>query len=741
MTFLNPLLLLGLAAAAIPILIHLLNLRKLNTIEFSSLRFLKELQKSRIRRLKIRQLLLLILRTLLVILVVLSFSRPTLKGTLAGSIGTKAKSTMVILLDDSPSMSARNENGVLFTQAKKAVENLLELVNPGDEIYLLKLSDIKHTDRFTPVHSRELALTDLASLLPSQETVSFREAAGAAAKILAESENINHEIYIMSDGQASQFKMDPQDTADILDATTRVFHIEIPGMARAENLGIASVSLTGGMIAAGKPLMLEVVVQNTGNSPANGALASIYLDGSRVVQQTLDISSQGSTSFSPAVTPMKPGVLPGYVQLEDDVLDFDNRRHFAIHVPEKIRVTLAGTEQATRFPGLALSAVGETGAGSSFSVERVEENRLSSLDVSRFDVLLACDIKDWSSIEADRLTQFVQGGGGIALFAGDQSDIPNLNTTLLRRLGVPPVEAPAEGGRDNRAEDLNEGFLSFGKVDLAHPLFGGLFEEKLLQRQRGPGIESPQILKALKISKGRTGNALIELSDGTPFLAEFQSGLGRVLMFAVDPGVSWSDFAIKGIYAPLLHRCAVYLAAGQTMQSDVVVGAPVAMNLRLQNSAQTKYILTSPSGLTVSIIPRINPITGLSTFVSSPSREIGLYVLTASGDPNVGGKASGPSLAGVAINLDPGESMLRQITAEELTAFFSSLGIEPGGISWISSDSEITRAVLESRFGVELWKYLIGGAILLALCEMAVARATRSERSSEEEHAGSAKGA
>ena len=54
MTFLNPLVLLGLAAAAIPVLLHLLNLRKLKTIEFSSLRFLKELQKTKIRRLKLR---------------------------------------------------------------------------------------------------------------------------------------------------------------------------------------------------------------------------------------------------------------------------------------------------------------------------------------------------------------------------------------------------------------------------------------------------------------------------------------------------------------------------------------------------------------------------------------------------------------------------------------------------------------------------------------------------------------
>ena len=83
MTFLNPFMLFGLAAAAIPILLHLLNLRKLKTVEFSSLRFLRELQRTRMRRIRLRQWILLALRTLLILCLVLAFSRPALKGSLA----------------------------------------------------------------------------------------------------------------------------------------------------------------------------------------------------------------------------------------------------------------------------------------------------------------------------------------------------------------------------------------------------------------------------------------------------------------------------------------------------------------------------------------------------------------------------------------------------------------------------------------------------------------------------------
>ena len=122
MTFLNPIVLFGLAAAAIPILIHLLNLRKLRTIEFSSLAFLKDLQKSSIRRLKLRQILLLVLRTLLVLAIVIAFARPTLRGSMMGLPAGKASAAMVIVLDDSPSMGLRNERGTLFAQAQEAAE-------------------------------------------------------------------------------------------------------------------------------------------------------------------------------------------------------------------------------------------------------------------------------------------------------------------------------------------------------------------------------------------------------------------------------------------------------------------------------------------------------------------------------------------------------------------------------------------------------------------------------------------
>ena len=203
MVFLNPLVLLGLAAAAIPLILHLLNLRKLRTIEFSTLTFLKELQQTKIRRLKLRQLLLLLIRTLLIVLIVLAFARPALHGTMFGGFGSHANSTVVFILDDSFSLSAADERGELFKQAKEAMNRLVEILKEGDEAFLIRLSDL-------PKASVEPATHDFAALKAAvdESQVSavrrpMSEAMRAAGRLLQVSKNANKEVYIVSDMQRS----------------------------------------------------------------------------------------------------------------------------------------------------------------------------------------------------------------------------------------------------------------------------------------------------------------------------------------------------------------------------------------------------------------------------------------------------------------------------------------------------------------------------------------------------------
>ena len=143
MTFLNPAILFGLFAASIPIVLHFLNLRKLKRVEFSTLVFLKELQKTKIRRIRLKQWLLLLLRIAIIIFFVSAFARPTVKNFSIGN-SSAAKTTAVIIIDNTFSMSVIAENGSYLNLAKRAAKNLLKNFQDGDEVAVIQAGALKN---------------------------------------------------------------------------------------------------------------------------------------------------------------------------------------------------------------------------------------------------------------------------------------------------------------------------------------------------------------------------------------------------------------------------------------------------------------------------------------------------------------------------------------------------------------------------------------------------------------------
>lgn len=717
MTFLNPLVLFGLLAAAIPIILHLFNLRKLKTVEFSTLQFLKELQRTKMRRVKIKQWLLLALRTLLIIAVVMAFSRPALRSSLAGfgTVSSHARTTAVVLLDDSPSMSVRNEKGQLFAQAKEATKTILELLKEGDEAYLVPLSQIRRTAAFSSSHDVSVLKTALEQADLSYDHVPYREAVGVAAKLLAESRNVNRELYLVSDGQATQFVYNASDTANLFDDRAKVFVVDVQSGGRMpQNVGVTNVEVLSRILARDKPAVLRVTVHNSGPSAVRGALLSVYIDGERVQQQSLDIPDGGSVSPVFVVTPKRSGMLTGYAQLEDDALEADNRRWFVLNVPQSIAVLcVGGSANDTRIPALALSLDRDSVSQGLFDVQSIPETQLASQDLRRNDVMVLANVRDFSTGEAERIEQFVAAGGGVILFPGPGTDIENYNAVLFRRLGIPPVR-PAPPIHPDAAAQTS--FLSFSTIDFDHQLFAGLFEQSQ-GKSKTPAIESPRVFTTITPNIGQTGTPLIVLSDGTSFLTEYRHGAGTVLLFSVEAATTWSDFPLKPIFVPLLYRSGQYLAQGASVPSLIIgeqARVPLRLKRRVENAA---FVLRSPSGIEERIVPTLQAGTGTPVFASSSITEPGIYELREQGS-----SAQSEVLLALPANIAAQESDLRRVDPEAIERFFAGLGVLQEQVRSLPAGDDISRSVLESRYGVELWKLFVLLAIAFALAEMVVAR-------------------
>ncbi|NIT55913.1 MAG: VWA domain-containing protein, partial [Aliifodinibius sp.] len=140
MNFLNPLFLLGLLAVALPVIIHLVNLKKPQKVAFSTLSFFNELRKSTIRRIRIKQYLLLALRVLAILFLALALARPFLPPTITGSASSGESRSVAILIDNSASMSRVGTDGPLIEQAKKVVNRIITNGN-SDDRFLIKTTN------------------------------------------------------------------------------------------------------------------------------------------------------------------------------------------------------------------------------------------------------------------------------------------------------------------------------------------------------------------------------------------------------------------------------------------------------------------------------------------------------------------------------------------------------------------------------------------------------------------------
>ena len=138
MTFLAPSNLWFLFAVGIPIIIHVFSRLRTKTIKFSSIRYIKQLETSSIRKVKIQELLLLFIRMMIITCLVLMFSQPYTKGFIPGWLSAELDSKTILILDNSASMSAEYDGKSFLEKSKNEAMALLSIINDRTEVVIVK---------------------------------------------------------------------------------------------------------------------------------------------------------------------------------------------------------------------------------------------------------------------------------------------------------------------------------------------------------------------------------------------------------------------------------------------------------------------------------------------------------------------------------------------------------------------------------------------------------------------------
>jgi uncharacterized membrane protein len=695
MTFLNPAVLIGLAAASIPILIHLLNLRKLKKIEFSTLIFLKELQKNKIRRVRLKQWLLLALRVLIILMLVTAFARPTLEGISIGGTTSAAKTTAVFILDDTFSMSVIDQKGSYFNQAIQTIKRLLNQLEEGDDVGLVLVSGDK--DNELPLTSNINSLEErLNELKISGASGTINSTLISASGLISKSKNFNKEIYLLTDFQKGRIAIDENisNLNQILNEKVKLYSF---GFAEAAvyNIGIDALQVTTKIFEKGKPVRFEATVSNYSEQVVNNLVVSLFLGGKRSAQQSINFNPGETTVLQLEGITKQTGYVDAYVEIEDDDISMDNTRHASVYIPEVISVIILHENIAdTKFIKLALQLAVENG---NINLNEQNLSRINSVQLSSYDVVILVGGNE--NFNTDDLLAYLRNGGGVALFPSSVFELSGFQN-LVGEILLPSPSGIVIGS------DENSDPVDFDKTDFNHPVFQNIFRDE--QKKQ---IESPEINTYYKISPMGKGNNLITLLDGSSFLGEYKIGNGKVFMFNVAPVLEWSDFPLKSIFAPLIYKSVYYLSAKRNADIGYISGEP--LNINIANRLLPQIKIEKPD--------RNEDLINLN---GNDSEFISYNKTYVSGNYNI---YSGEKLLEmISVNTNPLESNVNYITDSEFDDYLTKVNFEGVHVQILKGEDP-ANVILQARFGSELWRYFLIAAFVLALLEMTIARSAKKE--------------
>ena len=621
--FMNPWLLISLAGIGLPIAAHLLSRRRYDVIEWAAMQFLNPSKKTR-RRLKLEELLLLLLRIGLIALIVLSVTRPWLPGGWLSGYYSAGSRTVVVVIDGSNSMSRTDGVNSMHQNAIRRASEFLRTLEADDNVALIDARDEPRAVIESPLRDLTVVEQEIRRLSPPGGSCGMLSALEKAIAILGRSSASAREVVVFTDRQANSWKSDNEaewmrfdDLIRFPSVRPHVWVIDVaPQLGPVtRNVSVGRIELSREMTVPDFPVRLQVAIHNESHTEAQVPLR-LLLDGQPLAGklQSPSIPAHGESvvEFDHALRAEGTHVLSVQAEMSDDAVAVDNVSHAAIHVAESLEVLLVnGTpaalpaERGSFFAELAFAP--QEGKPPWVKTRLVESADLTPSDFQTVSAAIFCNVGTISPDVARALKAFVAAGNGLIIACGPHTTPESFQacfgeTGLLPQMQIVRTrEAPPQAEQVIRVAPLSlqPGWLDRFRSDPARSFLKATFDAWCLtkigpasmQAAAGDHVahadtntkQSPLDGHAAKtgavnIPLTSAPLVLAALSTGDPLLLESRCGDGFVLVMTTTMDRSWNDLPTRSDFVPFLHE-AVFHVASSRSHRNVDFGEPLIARL------------------------------------------------------------------------------------------------------------------------------------------------------------------
>lgn len=590
---------------AIPIIIHLLHRQKYKRVPWAAMEFLLQAIKKTQRRLRLENLILLLLRILLMILLALAIAGPYLKAAPA-LLPSQTDVHHLIVVDNSYSMGFKRGSKSYLDLARDAADKLVDSfdrrLSEADRVSVLLASAYPETHLGQSNKIRTIK-EQIGAIKLSHNSSSMYRTFQLAAETMRNSRNQEQRIYLFTDLQRTGWEgaddVEAKRFAELLKGLTakpgvKVSLIDVgAGAVAADNRAVTGLRVSDNVVSVKQYTVFTADLYNWSNVSYPSVEVKFLVDGSLAGTVVTPLPPNSPMSVTYRHEFLEPG--PHFVEaaIDPDQLDVDDRRFLALDVKAGIQVLIVDGEPETPPDHSDADYLKLMLTHSPYNVTGpVTAEMFTGEALDRFDFVALCNVQSMTQDKIERLEEYVRRGGGLFINLGDRVDRASWNELLWKDgKGLLPGEIGEVGGSSPEIQPRIP--LHVRRYENRHPMFS---------KFTGPFSRAPFGLvfyQHLKLEKADPESVLADLDDplNSPLFVEKRFGDGKVLVYTSTIDEEWSDrLAGAPPFGAMIWQLSPWLASRPLAGKNLQVGEPIHLQLASDQYARLFDVETPQEG-------------------------------------------------------------------------------------------------------------------------------------------------